>query len=169
MFWPKCTLYWVGLGVLSHKPLGRALISVGLSVIRSKLDLVSWVVCWTWCSPYFGLSVICIWLVFVGFPMINTWREICFIPFRRWRIYSRQRREVACTWCPPATPCTWSICTGAIIHLWRVCMWRMVRMYMTWVWQRRRRPEINIFSRTGFKLYQLSWLWGLDYKIDNKF
>ena len=49
---------------------------VGLSVLRNKLDLVanvlvlvSFVISWTWCSPYFGLSVLRNKLVLVGFPV----------------------------------------------------------------------------------------------------
>ena len=42
---------------------------------------MSCVVCWTWCSPYFGLSVICIWLFLVGFPPIGP--EYRFIA-RNW-------------------------------------------------------------------------------------
>ena len=48
---------------------------VGLSVLRNKLDLVanvlvlvSFVISWTWCSPYFVLSVLRNKLVLVGFP-----------------------------------------------------------------------------------------------------
>ena len=50
---------------------------VGLSVLHNKLDLVanvlvlvSFVISWTWCSPYFGLSVLRNKLVLVGFPAL---------------------------------------------------------------------------------------------------
>ena len=46
----------------------RALIFVGLSVLRNLLGLVSSVFCWGWCSPFVGLSVLRNMLGLVGFP-----------------------------------------------------------------------------------------------------
>ena len=47
----------------------RALIFVGLSVLRNLLGLVSSVFCWGWCSPFVGLSVLRNMLGLVGFPV----------------------------------------------------------------------------------------------------
>ena len=43
-----------------------------LDLVGNVLVLVSFVISWTWCSPYFGLSVLRNKLVLVGFPFRVT-------------------------------------------------------------------------------------------------
>ena len=51
----------------------RDLIGGNLLYIYALVPLSPFMISiWTWCSLYFGLSVICIWLVLVGFPPTFT-------------------------------------------------------------------------------------------------
>ena len=67
----------------------RALIFVGLSVLRNLLGLVSSVFCWGWCSPFVGLSVLRNMLGLVGFPIWSMTVEFLNPEFH----YKRERKD----------------------------------------------------------------------------